>query len=118
MSQDNTRIADALIAVDQVHLLGLNDPLPALAHHAMAGPADEHARLIPPELADEKVEAQHARIVADGGKDFDVADHPHRAGRRRLGPGESRSQTVDPILEPPPVIEHHGNLAPWVAGTR
>ena len=39
--KNNTRIADALIAVDQVHLLGLNLPLCSVTHDAMAGPAGE-----------------------------------------------------------------------------
>ena len=71
-SKNNTRIADALIAVDQVDLLGLDFPAAGFAHDAVAGPAGEHARLVAPEFADQKIGAQHAHVVAGGGEDFDI----------------------------------------------
>src|SRR6266513_1456717 len=97
--QNNARIADALIALDQVDLLRLDLPRAALLHNAMAGPAREHPRLVAPELADEKIRAQHADIVAGGGEDLDVGDQPHRARGRRLRPGEAGAHAIDAILE-------------------
>src|SRR5580700_847421 len=40
--EDDAWIADALVAIDQVDLLGLDLPADSVAHHAMPGPAGEH----------------------------------------------------------------------------
>ena len=82
------------------------------------GPAGEHSGFVAPEFADQKIRPHHARIVARGGKNFDIGDEAHRARRRRLRPGESGAHPVDPILEPAAVVEHHRNLAPRIAGAR
>ncbi len=116
LSQHDARIPDALIAVDQVHLLGLDLPRLAVAHDPMPGPAGQHARLVAPELADQEVRAQHAGVVASGGEHLDVGDQPHRARGRRLRPGVAGAEAVDAVLEPAAVVEHHRDLAPRVAG--
>src|ERR1700722_1758052 len=113
--QNDARIADALIAVDQVHLLGLDLPRRAVAHHAMAGPAGQHARLVAPELADQEIRAQHALVLAPGGKGFHIGDQPHGARGRRLRPGEAGAKAVDAVLQPAAVIEHYRDLAPRIA---
>src|SRR5580704_9991327 len=53
--EDDAWIADALIAINQVDLLGLDLPGSAVAHDAIAGPAGEYPRLITPEFADQKI---------------------------------------------------------------
>src|SRR5580692_5181411 len=94
--EDDAWIADALVAIDQVDLLGLDLPAGAVAHHAMPGPAGEHSGLIAPEFADQEIRPHHARVLARGGEDFDIGDEAHRARCRRLRPGESGAHTVDP----------------------
>src|SRR5579862_6218490 len=116
--EDDAWIADALVAIDEVDLLGLDLPASAVAHDAMPRPAGEHSGLIAPEFADQKIRAHHAGVVARGGKNLDIGDEAHRARRRRLRPGEAGAHAVDPILEPAAVVEHHRNFAPRVAGLR
>src|ERR1043166_1222491 len=116
--QDYARIADALIAFEQIDLLGLDLPSVAVAHDAVPGPARQDAGLIAPELADEKIRAQHARVVARGGKDLDVGDQAHRARSRRLRPGKSGAQAIDAVLEAAAIVEHDRDLAPRIARGR
>src|SRR5258707_14420537 len=99
-SQDDAWIADTLVAIDQVDLLGLDFPRGPVAYDSMPGPAGEHSGLVAPEFADQKIRAQHARIVARRGEDFDIGDEAHRARCRCLRPCESRAHPVDPIFEP------------------
>src|ERR1700685_3798720 len=114
--QDDAWIADALVAIYEVDLFGLYFPGAAVAHDTMPGPAGEHAGLVAPEFADQKVRPHHAGVVAGRGKNLDIGDEAHRARCRRLRPGESGAHPVDPILEPAAVVEHHRNLAPRIAG--
>src|SRR5580704_11784057 len=105
-SQDDAWIADALVAIDEVDLLGLDLPAGAVAHHAMSRPAGEHSGFVAPEFADQEIRSHHAAVVSHGGENLDIGDEPHRARCRRLRPGESGAHPVDPILEPAAVVEH------------
>src|SRR6202051_3229792 len=116
VSKDDAWIADALVAIDQVDLLGLDLPAGGTAHDAMPGPAGENSGLVAPEFADQEVRTQHARVVARRGKNLDIGDQAHRARRRRLRPGKASAHPIDPILEPAAVGEDHRNLAPRIAG--
>jgi hypothetical protein len=61
--QNDARIADALIALQEIHLLGLDLPGAAVAHDPVPGPAGQDAGLVAPELADEKIRAPRKRGV-------------------------------------------------------
>src|SRR5580700_8037637 len=115
-SQDDAWIADALVAIDEVDLLGLDLPGSVVAYDAVSRPAGEHSGLVAPELADQEIRPHHADVVARRGENLDIGDEAYRAGCRRLRPGESGAHPVNPILEPAAVVEHHRNLAPRIAG--
>src|ERR1700730_11475075 len=82
--EDDAWIADALVAIDQVDLLGFDLPAGAVAPHAGSRPPGENPGLIAPEFADQEVRAHHAHIVAWGSKNFHIGDEAHRARCRRL----------------------------------
>src|ERR1700733_12384700 len=79
ISQDNAWIADTLIAVDQVDLLGLYFPGAGVADDAMPGPAGEPSGLVAPEFADQEIRPHHARVVTRRGENLDIGDEPHGA---------------------------------------
>src|SRR3974390_2539210 len=81
---DDTGIAQVLIAVDQVDLPEADLPAGAVAHEAGTAPAGEETGSIHPELADEEVRAHHAHAALIGSEYLDVRDHAHRARFRRL----------------------------------
>src|ERR1051325_4155121 len=68
--QDYARIADALIAFQEVDLLGLNLPGVAVTLEAVSRPARQDAGLVAPEFADEKIRPQHAHVVARAAVEF------------------------------------------------
>src|SRR5215217_6538711 len=115
-SQDNARVADALVAFQQIDLLGDDLPAAPRLRETVPGPAAEEAGLVAPELVDEEIATHHAHVVASGRKDLHVGDQPHGARGRRLRPGKARAQAVDAVFETAPIIEHHGDLAPRIAG--
>src|SRR5215208_951164 len=117
-SQNDARVTDALIAFQQIDLLGDDLPAALRLRKAVAGPAAKEAGLVAPELVDEEIATHHARVIASGRKDLHVGDQPHGARGRRLRPGKARAQAVDAVFETAAVIEHDGDLAPRVAGIR
>src|SRR5215471_11388115 len=74
--QNDAGIADALIALDQVDLLGDYFPLAIDLSEAVAGPAAQEAGLVAPELMDQEIGPHHADVVVVGGKHLHVGDEP------------------------------------------
>src|SRR5215218_3112430 len=64
--QNNARIADALIAFQQVHLLGLNLPAAVLLDEAIAVPTRENACFVAPEFCNQEIGPDHAGVLAAG----------------------------------------------------
>src|SRR5262245_7262973 len=104
-SEHDAGIAQILDAVDQVDLPHMYLPTIRRAHEAMAAPAGEESRPVHAELADQEIRADHAGGAGVGLEHFDVRDHTHRARLRRLRPGITGAQAVDPVFHPPPVVE-------------
>src|ERR1700683_502867 len=84
----------------------------------MTGPPGEYPRFLVPKLADQKIRPQHVRVVARGGKYFDIGDEPDGARLRRLRPGEAGAQPIDAVFQTAAIIEHYRDLAARVAGVR
>src|SRR5690348_11806461 len=108
--QYDARIAQALIAFKQVHLLALDQPSAVPLDKAMAGPAAKDTRLAP-ELADEEIRPHHHGVRASCAEDLDIGDRAHGARRRRLGPGVTGAESVDAVLGASAVIEGYRHLA-------
>src|SRR5215470_12076430 len=103
--QDDARVADALVAFEQVHLLGDDLPAACARHAAVPAPAAQETRLIAPELVDEKVRARHAHVVVSGREHLHVGDQPHGARGWRLRPGKAGAQPIYTVLQAPAVVE-------------
>lgn len=74
--QDYARIADALIAVEQIHLLGGYLPLAVELAEAVTRPAAKRTDFIVPEFADDEIRAHHALIADTAPENFDVCNKP------------------------------------------
>src|SRR5712691_2775671 len=98
--KNDTRVADALIAFDEVDLLGGDLPAAVGLREAVTRPAAQETRLVAPEFVDQEIGPHHAHVIAVGGEHLHVGDQPHGARRRRLRPGKARAQTKHAVLEP------------------
>src|SRR6266540_1361469 len=76
----------------------------------------EESSSVHAELADEEIGTDHAGGAVFRGENLDVRDHPDGAGLRRLRPGVSGAQAIDPVFHAPAVIERYGDLAPGISG--
>jgi hypothetical protein len=76
--QNYARVADALIAVEQIHLLGGYFPLAIELAEAVTRPAAKRADFIVPEFADDEIRAHHALIASadTATENFDVCNKP------------------------------------------
>src|SRR5262249_6276895 len=117
-SEDNAGIAQVAVAVDEVDLPDLDFPTPRALDEAVAAPTRQKSRPVHAKLADQEIGADHAHGVLAGGEYFDIRDHPHRAGFRRLRPSITGAQAIDPVLHAPAIVERHRDLPPRVTAFR
>src|ERR1041385_3498513 len=82
--QDDARVADALIAVQQIDLFCGDFPNAVVLPETVTLPAGQDANLTIPEFADGEVRPHHALVGAGAPEDLDVRDHARGSRRRRL----------------------------------
>src|SRR5579871_1385554 len=117
-SQNDAGIADALVAVQQVDLLGRYLPHAIALAETVPCPPGEDTRVSIPEFTDGEVRPDHALILALAPEDLDVGNHARCPRRRRLRPGAPRTQAEDAVFQPAAVVKHDCNLAPRIAALR
>src|SRR6202040_1174534 len=117
-SEDNAGIAQVAVAVDEIDLPDLNFPTPRALEEAVAAPTRQKSRPVHAKLADQEIGADHADGALAGGEYFDIRDHPHRAGFRRLRPGRRGAQAINPVLHAAAIVERHREVPPRVPALR
>src|SRR3954468_13691390 len=108
--QQHARIAQALVAVDQVDLLRLD----SATGQPVRAPRRDHAGLLGAKLGHQEIGADHPLLA--GTEHFDIAHLPHTTARRHLRPRFAGAQAKDAVLEPAPVVEVDRHLAARIAG--
>src|SRR6266850_3264288 len=114
-SKQYAGIAQGLIAVDEVELLGLDLPADLAAAQAVAAPGGEQARLPGAEFRDQQIGAHHDHRALHRAERLHVGHQAHGAGGRHLRPGLAGAKAVDAVLEPAPIVEEHRDLAAGIA---
>ena len=116
--ENDARVADALIAIEQVDLLGRDFPLTIELAEAVTRPPGQHTDFIVPEFADDEIRADHSLIVSAATEDFDICDKARGSRRGGLRPGVSSPQAIDSIFKTTAIVEHDSDLAPGIAAVR
>src|SRR5213080_1385208 len=98
--EQDARVAQMLVAVDEIELLRLDLPADLAPAQAMAAPSGERARLPGAEFRDQQIRAHHDHRALLRAEHLHISDEAHRAGGRHLRPGLAGAETINAVFEP------------------